>query len=382
MKAPSRAILVLSTLLAVLGSFFASVLSQEASAARNSSGSYSLPSGNPVVTGQTITSSWANTTLTDLGTELTNSLDRNGRGAMLAPLQLQSGTAGAPGLTFSAEASSGLYRAATGDIRMSVASADVAKWTSAGLTVPATLTAGVVSTGTLAASGPSGGADAITTTGGSGATNSAGGRGVVATGGSGNGSGAGGRGLSATGGAGGSSGSNGAGLVATGGINTFATGGTGIGGFGGTPVSGSLTGGVGVVGTGGNGSGTGAGGAGGVFNGGTGTGGTGVALQTGTGGLQIGSTGTAITASYGASYNLSTNTVLAGSCNVVGSGTQTLTGAAVGGACFVSMDANHSFLVPSCNVTGANTISILVCNPTAGSLGPVTENFRVRVFQP
>ena len=42
---------------------------------RNGSGTYSLPSGNPVVAGTTIEASWANTTLNDVATELTGSLE-------------------------------------------------------------------------------------------------------------------------------------------------------------------------------------------------------------------------------------------------------------------------------------------------------------------
>ena len=33
---------------------------------RNGSGTYTLPAGNPVVTGTAITSSWANTSLSDI----------------------------------------------------------------------------------------------------------------------------------------------------------------------------------------------------------------------------------------------------------------------------------------------------------------------------
>ena len=46
---------------------------------RNGSGTYSLPSGNPVVTATTITSTWANTTLSDIGTALTGSLAADGQ---------------------------------------------------------------------------------------------------------------------------------------------------------------------------------------------------------------------------------------------------------------------------------------------------------------
>ena len=46
---------------------------------RNGTGSYTLPAGNPVVTGTTISSTWANTTLSDIGTALTNSLAKDGQ---------------------------------------------------------------------------------------------------------------------------------------------------------------------------------------------------------------------------------------------------------------------------------------------------------------
>lgn len=47
--------------------------------ARNGSGTYVLPSGNPVVTGTTISSTWANTTLSDIATALTNSIAKDGQ---------------------------------------------------------------------------------------------------------------------------------------------------------------------------------------------------------------------------------------------------------------------------------------------------------------
>lgn len=86
---------------------------------RNSQGIYSLPAGNPVVSGTTITSSWANATMPDLGDEITNSLDRNGRGGMLAPFKIADGTAGAPGMAFSNEPSTGMWRASAGVIGFS-----------------------------------------------------------------------------------------------------------------------------------------------------------------------------------------------------------------------------------------------------------------------
>lgn len=47
--------------------------------ARNGSGTYTLPSGNPVVTGTTISSTWANNTLNDIATALTGSVASDGQ---------------------------------------------------------------------------------------------------------------------------------------------------------------------------------------------------------------------------------------------------------------------------------------------------------------
>jgi microcystin-dependent protein len=46
---------------------------------RNGSGVYSLPAGNPVVTNTTISSTWANTTLTNIASALTDSLAADGQ---------------------------------------------------------------------------------------------------------------------------------------------------------------------------------------------------------------------------------------------------------------------------------------------------------------
>lgn len=53
---------------------------------RDSSGNYTLPAGNPVVSGTTIEASWANPTLEDIALALTGSLPRNGSAPMGANL--------------------------------------------------------------------------------------------------------------------------------------------------------------------------------------------------------------------------------------------------------------------------------------------------------
>jgi hypothetical protein len=57
---------------------------------RNGSGTYTLPAGNPVVTGTTIASTWANNTLSDIATALTGSLASDGQTAMTGNLNLNS----------------------------------------------------------------------------------------------------------------------------------------------------------------------------------------------------------------------------------------------------------------------------------------------------
>jgi hypothetical protein len=58
---------------------------------RDSSGNYTLPTGNPVVSGTSISSTAHNTTMADVRSEITDSLCRSaGKGGMLAPLLFSS----------------------------------------------------------------------------------------------------------------------------------------------------------------------------------------------------------------------------------------------------------------------------------------------------
>ena len=58
--------------------------------ARNGSGTYTLPAGNPVVTGTTISSTWANNTLNDIGNAMTASLAYDGQTVPVANLPMGS----------------------------------------------------------------------------------------------------------------------------------------------------------------------------------------------------------------------------------------------------------------------------------------------------
>jgi hypothetical protein len=57
---------------------------------RNGSGVYSLPAGNPVVTGTSISSTWANNTLSDLATAMTGSVAADGQTPMTGNLDMNS----------------------------------------------------------------------------------------------------------------------------------------------------------------------------------------------------------------------------------------------------------------------------------------------------
>ena len=57
---------------------------------RNGSGVYSLPAGNPVVTGTTIASTWANNTMSDIASALTGSLASDGQTPMTGNLDANS----------------------------------------------------------------------------------------------------------------------------------------------------------------------------------------------------------------------------------------------------------------------------------------------------
>lgn len=57
---------------------------------RNGSGTYTLPAGNPVVTGTSVASTWANTTMTDLANALTDSVAADGQTTMTGNLKMGS----------------------------------------------------------------------------------------------------------------------------------------------------------------------------------------------------------------------------------------------------------------------------------------------------
>jgi hypothetical protein len=102
---------------------------------RNSSGAYSLPAGNPVISNTLIETNWANPTMADIGQALTESLDRYGRGGMLAPFRLFDGTVTAPALSFASETSTGIYRTTAGTWNLSILGVNVFGATATGVTI-------------------------------------------------------------------------------------------------------------------------------------------------------------------------------------------------------------------------------------------------------
>jgi len=93
---------------------------------RDSSGVYTLPvTWNPVVANTDITVDWANNTLNDIATALTESLSREGDGGMNVSLQFEDGTVSAPGIAWEDETNTGWYRFGSADTRFSLQNADL-----------------------------------------------------------------------------------------------------------------------------------------------------------------------------------------------------------------------------------------------------------------
>ena len=101
---------------------------------RNASGTYGLVAGNPVVAGTTIEASWANTTMPDIATGITSSLDRSGRGGMLAALKGIDGSATNPAISWTSEGTSGLFLKSSTDVGVTVSGLEVAAFSATAFT--------------------------------------------------------------------------------------------------------------------------------------------------------------------------------------------------------------------------------------------------------
>lgn len=123
---------------------------------RDASGNYTLPAGNPVTPNTIIESVWANTTMPDLGTALTDSLSRTGQGGMLVPFRNTDGSKVAPGMTWQNEPSSGWYRVGFNDFWYSVGNDNVFQITQTGIALaPGKTATGIASKITIQETQPS-----------------------------------------------------------------------------------------------------------------------------------------------------------------------------------------------------------------------------------
>lgn len=76
---------------------------------RDSAGDFTLAAGNPVVTATAIDSTVHNNTLSDLASEITDSLSRSGKGGMTAVLKGVDGAVGTPAFSFTNDPDTGLF---------------------------------------------------------------------------------------------------------------------------------------------------------------------------------------------------------------------------------------------------------------------------------
>lgn len=124
---------------------------------RAGTGTCTTPAGQPVVDGTAATAAVFNALVADIYALLTDSLSRTGNGSMSVPLQFFDGTVAAPGIAFTDEPGSGLYRAGASDIRMSIAGVDVIIFASGGMAVVGTLETPLIDrAGTIAIGGTNG----------------------------------------------------------------------------------------------------------------------------------------------------------------------------------------------------------------------------------
>lgn len=102
---------------------------------RNGSGTYVAPTGNPVVTGTVIQSTVFNTTIGDIGNEITNSLPRDGQAPMTGNLKITDGLSAQPGVAFNSDPNTGFYRPTAGAISVSVSGSETARFTNGAVTL-------------------------------------------------------------------------------------------------------------------------------------------------------------------------------------------------------------------------------------------------------
>lgn len=104
---------------------------------RDLAGNYTLPLGNPVVTDTIIESTWANSTMSDVATQLNGVVTRDGKLGPTTVFQVLHGAVGAPGLAFNGDVTTGFYQASAGRISFAVSGVNVGTITAASFTFTA-----------------------------------------------------------------------------------------------------------------------------------------------------------------------------------------------------------------------------------------------------
>lgn len=109
---------------------------------RNGSGT--MTAAETYTTGQTITAAVINSSITDIASELTNSVSKDGQTVMTGQLKLSNGTASAPAMTFGSDLDTGIYRKSANKMAVSLGGVEVqgafvptgAMWQYLGTTAP------------------------------------------------------------------------------------------------------------------------------------------------------------------------------------------------------------------------------------------------------
>jgi len=124
---------VLSALALVAAGVLGAWYVKDVRASRNSVGSYSLPAGQPVVSGTQISSSTFNSLTSDLATELSDSKSRSGKGDFTAPVRGANGSVSSPTWSFTNDTGTGYWLNAASDLRLSIGGTAKGFWSATGL---------------------------------------------------------------------------------------------------------------------------------------------------------------------------------------------------------------------------------------------------------
>lgn len=106
---------------------------------------------NSFSSGTTISSSAMNANFTDIATEITGSLPRDGQAAMTGQFQATAGSATSPGIAFSGDTNTGVFRKAADTLGFSAGGTEIASATSTAFTITGlTATGAALTTPTIA----------------------------------------------------------------------------------------------------------------------------------------------------------------------------------------------------------------------------------------